>query len=459
VRAREATTWVVVLFAVCLSLGYLVPHSANLALAAAAAVTLAGIALFDPVLLPLVSMPLLVVSNRIGGGGLNLSLADAALFAAFWPALLFGRRPYTRLMRSALWLCGIYQLGSLFTVLANPYRQNTVEWFHAALLVGGALVVGWAVGASGRAHLGVGLFVLACVAIGLNATVLGAAQGFSNPVYPSFPVPLAKNFAGPILSWAALICFARPPWLRWPSWATVPAFVICTLGTFATQSRQALIGLGVGMVIIAFRPGLGRHLGRKLLLFATIPLLAVGASSVRSDLSGKDQFNSTALRLPGLEGGLQVWRTDPWFGAGLRWWIGSPQANGFQPPSVFIEVLSSVGLVGFAAFTILMLGSLAIAWRIEPVVGTLAVAIIASRIVQSQFDQFWVSSLVSTPFVLLGVCLGVQAYNARTARADDLAGTVVAPAPQVTTAPPFATAPAVTTAAPVTRLRTPSSRP
>jgi len=429
VRARAATTWAVALFAVCLSLAYLVPNSPNLALAGAAAVALAGIALYDPVLLPLVAMPLLVVSNRVGGGGLNLSMADAALFAAFWPALFFGRRPYTRLMRTALWLCGIYQVGSLFTVIANPYRQNTVEWFHAALLVGGALVVGWAVGASGRANLGVGLFVLMCVAVGIDATILGASTGFSDPIYPDFPVPLAKNFAGPLLSWAALVCFALPSWLRWPTWATVPAFVICTLGTFATQSRQALVGLGVGMVIIAFRPGLGRRFGRKLLLFATTPLMLVVAASVRSDLSGENQFNSTALRVPGLEDGLAVWRTDPLFGAGLRWWIGSPQANGFQPPSVFIEVLSSVGLVGFVAFVILMLGSLAIAWRIEPVVGTLAVAIIASRIVQSQFDQFWVSSLVSVPFVLLGVCLGVQAYNARTARAGSLEGDVAQEAP------------------------------
>ncbi|HWK92895.1 MAG TPA: O-antigen ligase family protein [Luteimicrobium sp.] len=427
-RAREATTWVVVLFTVCLSLAYLVPHSSKLSVVAAVAVALAGIALYDPVLLPLVAMPLLVVSNRIGGGGLNLSLADAALFAAFWPALFFGRRPYTRLMRTALWLCGIYQFGSLFTVIANPYRQNTTEWFHAALLVGGALVVGWTVGASGRANLGVGLFVLACVAIGVDAVVLGAAQGFASPVYPTFPVPLAKNFAGPLLSWAALVCFALPSWLRWPTWATVPAFVICTLGTFATQSRQALVGLGVGMVIIAFRPGMGRRLGRKLLLIATTPIMLVVVASVRSDLSGENQFNSTALRVPGLEAGLEVWRTDPWFGAGLRWWIGSPHANGFQPPSVFIEVLSSVGLVGFAAFAVLMLGSLAIAWRIEPVVGTLAVAIIASRIVQSQFDQFWVSSLVSVPFVLLGVCLGVQAYNARTGRAQLIAGELEPPA-------------------------------
>ncbi len=45
-------------------------------------------------------------------------------------------------------------MATLFTVVANPYLLNAVEWFHAWLLVAGALVVGWAVGRAGYARAG-----------------------------------------------------------------------------------------------------------------------------------------------------------------------------------------------------------------------------------------------------------------------------------------------------------------
>lgn len=407
------TAWMgLALAVICglIALGYLAPRAPSIALAAAAAMAIIGISLYEPAFVPVLAMPLLVVSERVGGDAVDLSVSDAALFLAFWPALLFSRRPFSRPLRTLLILSAVYQVCSLFTVIANRYPQNAIEWFHAAVLVAGALVVGWAIGSSGHASAALSAFVIACTVIGLNACILGARIGFSSPVYPTWPMDLGKNFAGPILSWAALIVFARPPWLRWPVVFTLPTFVICALGTFATQSRQALIGLGVGMIVIAFRPGQGRLWGRRLLLLCTTPFILFVASSVQSDLSGEDQFNSTALRLPGLEGGLDVWHDNPLFGGGLRWWLAGPRAyTSFQPPSVFIEVLSSVGLVGLLGFLVLMVGSAVVAWRLPVAYGTLALAVTLARFTQSQFDQFWVSALVSIPFLILGVCVGAAA--------------------------------------------------
>jgi hypothetical protein len=44
---------------------------------------------------------------------------------------------------------------------------------------------------------------------------------------------------------------------------------------------------------------------------------------------------------------------------------------------------------------------------------------ILMRFVQGQFDLFWVAAQVSIPFVIAGVCLGAQAYAARSGAGED----------------------------------------
>ena len=59
---------------------------------------------------------------------------------------------------------------------------------------------------------------------------------------------------------------------------------------------------------------------------------------------------------------------------------------------------------------VLFLGALALLWRRNPRFGTLAFAMLLMRFVQGQFDLFWSSVVVSVPFVVVGVCLGAEAY-------------------------------------------------
>jgi hypothetical protein len=48
-------------------------------------------------------------------------------------------------------------------------------------------------------------------------------------------------------------------------------------------------------------------------------------------------------------------------------------------------------------------------WRVDALFGTLALAATLSRIVQAQFDLFWVAAQVSVPFAIAGICLGALA--------------------------------------------------
>lgn len=421
-RRPDLTTTLLALIGGAGGIAFLAPRSPTLALLVGVVVLLVGVMLWDPVLFPIVAMPLLLDADRLGGGSVDLSVSDFLLFGAFWVAVFFGRRPFSGTMRNLLWCVAVYQAAALFTVIAHPFPKNTVEWFHSFLLTGGALVVGWAVGASGRARWGVGLFVLMCLLISFNAIFTGVhmlvTQGWPlGPVYPSWPFQLHKNFAGPAVALGALVAFARPRWAGWSARYAIPAFVICLLGVFFIQSRQSLVGLGVGMAVVGLRPGPQRPRGALFLLLPIIPVAAFVMSTVKDDLHDADGFNSTVERSWGLDAGWQAFHADPLFGVGLRWFVADRGFGAFQPPNAVVETLSSVGLVGFTGFVVMLLGSLWIAWRMPREFGTLAAAATLQRIVQSQFDQFWVNAHVSVPFVLLGLCAGAAAAAQRAAPA------------------------------------------
>ena len=210
---RRVTTWVgiamLALFAVALVLvtGGLSATRPLYAVVLGVAVLAFGLTLMDAAIVPLALLLPLLVVLRVGVGGTNLSVSDFALFAAFWPAVLFSARPYSPALRNLLLLTVVYQATTLLTVVANPYRANLVEWVHAWLLTAGALIVGWSIGRERHARLGLTLLLLGSMVVALCTIGQGLVQyagGNFDAVYPSYPYPMHKNFAGCILGFAAI---------------------------------------------------------------------------------------------------------------------------------------------------------------------------------------------------------------------------------------------------------------
>ncbi|WP_278235260.1 O-antigen ligase family protein [Isoptericola sp. AK164] len=419
----RSTAWWLGAGAVLVLVGVLVVVEPMAGLAAAAAVLLVGLTAMYPEALPLASMATLLVIERVGGDAVNLSASDAVLFVAFWVAVVLAPRPFSRPLRTLLWLTVFYQAATLFTVVVNPYVANTVEWFHAWLLTGGALVVGWAVGRSGRASVGLGL--VAAGAAGIAVLTVGtAALGFLSTgqldeVYLEWPWGMHKNFIGCVLAFVATIAFARPSWLGWSRWITSGLFWLCTAGILASQSRQALVGLGVAVLVLTLWREPGRR-PRWFVVLAVVPAMALVAGMVRDQLESGNQFNSVYQRLSWYDQALDVWRDSPVVGEGLRWWTAGRTDYEFQPPNAELEVLTSGGVVGLVGFLVLMLGSVIVLWRVDRRFGVLAATLVLNRLVQAQFDLFWVSVQVSVPFVLVGVILGARERE-RTHVAPDLA--------------------------------------
>ena len=412
-----------------------------LALGVAAAVLLVGLTLRMPMALPVLGMPLLLLVNRVGGA---LSVSDFVLFAAFWPALLFCRRPLTRPMRNVLWASAFYQATVLFTVIANPYAANAVEWLHEWLLVGGALLVGWAVGAAGHARLALGLYIGGSVVVALAALAqfaVNLASGNTGPVYLNEPLLMHKNYIGCVLAFAAIIVYARPRWLRWNDLVCLGLFGLFLAGILVAQSRQALIGLAVAIAVVALRPDPHRHRS-KIVLLAIAGAAVVIGTLVQDQLESGNQYNSAYQRLIWFRQSLLIWQEYPWFGAGLRWWYTDRFEENFQPPNAEFEMLSSGGVVGLVGFLVMFLAILVILWRVDSRYGTLAFVLVLMRLVQGQFDLFWVAAQVSIPFVIAGICLGAQAHAQRSGEEEDVPVALGPPPPSSRSTPGPADSPA-----------------
>jgi hypothetical protein len=374
------------------------------------AVLAMGVTALQPGLIPLVCLPLLLVVLRIGGSGVDLSLSDLVLAAACVPAVLLARRPFAPGVRAVLWASAFYQFTTLLAVVNNPYTANAVEWVHAWMLVAGGLLVGWAVGANGMARAGVRLLIASITILAVATVVEGVvhvAHGDLSPVYPTFPFPMHKNFAGTVAAIGAAMVYARPSWAGISAKFARVLMVVMVLAVFFTQSRQALVGLVAAIFVLVVRSNTDRKRS-KLILLLLAPLLLFVTSLVQDQLKSDNKFNSVFQRLTWFQDSMTVWGTDPWFGVGLRWWYTDRFAVSFQPPNAEIEVLTSAGVLGLVGFIVLIVVSLRVAWAMDPRYGSLALAVLVSRFVQGQLDLFWVAVQGSLPFVVLGICLGAE---------------------------------------------------
>lgn len=395
-----------------IAVGALTVREPVLGLAAAGVVLAIGLTLVEPALIPVLAVPAILAVPRVGAGGTDLSISDAALFVATWPAVFLGARPYSRPMRNLLWAIAAYEAVTLLSVVWNPFRANAVEWVHQLFLLAGALIVGWAIGRRGLARVAYSLLVLTGALLTTGAIVQGLPSvlaGSFEPVYLQWPWAMHKNALGTTLAMIAIGLYARPEWLGWPSRLRSATILYLGVGLALSQSRQAIIGFAVLAVVIALRDGRRRSAGW--LALAAGAAVVVVSIFVRGQFESGNQHNSAFQRIEWYTASLRLWRESPWLGLGNRWWYVTTDDFRYQPPQVFVEVLTTTGVIGLLAFVALMTTLLVQLWRLPPRYGLIGFAAVASRLVQGQFDIFWLAVQSSLPFLIAGIALGAHVHH------------------------------------------------
>ena len=250
---------------------------------------------------------------------------------------------------------------TLFTVIANPYRANAIEWVHAGLLTVGALVVGLEHRPRGPRPAG---------ADPDPGRVLVARRSRrSSRASPSTPTATsaASSRAGPTT------CTRTPPAASSASprpWRT-PGRRGCDgrrlraglLLDLPHRHRDHPVPAGDGRARgRADRdrdadPQLRRERRSKVILLAVAAGMGFILVMVRNQVASGNEFNSFFQRVDWFGESIRIWQTDPLFGVGLRWWYTDRFDTSFQPPNAILEMLSTAGLFGLAGFLVLMVGS------------------------------------------------------------------------------------------------------
>jgi len=402
-EARRAPE-VLGLLAVCGALAVLVNYKPIYALGLALVILGLGVYTASPFVVVAAAIPGTLLVSRIGGStnDSNLSVSDLLLLVSTCAALPYMRLRESPALRKILGAMTIYEGTLLLTVALNPYRANVIEWVHEMFLFGGSLIVGFAVARHGHARRALATFVGGSLLIAAATCVVAVATHF-RPVF--LAGGLNKNFIGTMLMFAFLVVLANPDWVGWTGRWRVPAMILLLLGILGAQSRQAMIGCAVAVVVVSLCGG-GSGRRSRIVILGLIPI-AIGATlSIVSEFSSSNHLNSVYVRLSAYSQSLQVWHISPWLGVGLRWWYTARFPNSFQPPNAEFEMLTSAGMIGLAAFLYLQGRTLLELWLLPRRFAVLAFTAVLVRLVEGQFDIFWVTASSAIPLLLAGLALG-----------------------------------------------------
>jgi polysaccharide biosynthesis protein PslJ len=391
-------------------LAILASVSTKYAVLAGLGILAVGLYAVAPMALVGAAIPATLLVARVGTASSNLSVSDLVLFVSTIAALPFMRLRDATTMKRLFGLLAVYEAALLITIVDNPYQAGAIEWAHELFLVGGSLIIGWVVARNGYSKPALSVFLGGSTIIALWASADAVTTHFQ-PV--NLPLGMQKNFIGVILMFAVFVAFLNPDWVGWTGRWHRLAMYLCVLGILASQSRQAMIGCALGVVVASFRSRKAQDLSRrsKIILLVTGGLLIISYVTISREFASNNRFNSVHQRLQWFQQSLQVWRTSPWLGVGLRWWNSNRFSFHFQPPNGEMEMISSAGIVGLAAFLYLFGRSLVVLWRVPARFGTLAFTAVLMRFVEGQFDIFWVTAVSAIPWMLAGLALGAMARS------------------------------------------------
>ena len=400
-RGSITSVGLIALLFVQTAIGLLAARDPSLALAATVLLVGGFLALFSPLGVAAAVFPAVIATRRLGGGGIDLSYADAVLVVSTVLALPFV--PWkSRTLRNVLGALGIYLVVLAITIIANPSTRAVIELFHRLELVGGSVIVGAAIAAAGKTRFALRLYVAAAVVLAVAAIAYTLSHGFA----PAYPLGINKNAAGFFLTCCLLLTVVTPRHIGLPRAMSVPVQILLVAGLVSCQSRGSAATF-VGVLFVAsFRSGRSRA------LVPIVGALAVGAmiwttSQDLGDESGGAKFNSLNTRLDAYDRAIELWQENPIFGVGVRF-FREPALMASEPHNLIVSSLGESGIVGTAGFVGFNLAVIAMFRRRNDPLGRAALYLTIAHAVDALAGIYWVAGTGTLPWLVVGLAAGID---------------------------------------------------
>ena len=370
-----------------------------------------------PVVMGAALLPFL--SLGVSAGGAQVTASDALFALAFVGALVClllthswrdrGRDARVLLLCGAafaVWLVAVALFHGSTTVMLNS--TQTYQLFLVPLLLGAVVLE------PRSARIVVTVFVVGSVVLALIWIVTGGEGS---------ELTGNKNPSGQMIANAMVLALALAPTWTWRLILLVPLGA----GLIFAQSRGALLGAGVGIVVVLLLRGLGSWRRTIAAVVPIIVLVIVGYRLLPDEvLSRTTDFSSgavgtsmgeltaaqysVALRDTFAEQGWQLVAANPIFGVGPGNYVtGTPGRDTYtiDPHNLVIRTAADVGYPGLLAFGLLVLSTAVVAYRrrrVNPYVAV-ALAVQAAVIVHGFVDVYWVRGTPVLPWLLLGMAV------------------------------------------------------
>jgi polysaccharide biosynthesis protein PslJ len=385
-------------------LAYLLTKSQTLGVGSAVLVAGAIVAARYPSVLWLAALPANYAYWRVGPASLDLSLADVVVLAAIVAAIPFvpwRSASLHRFERLFAWYLAIMTV----CVMATPTRVGVLELFHRTTMVLGAVLIGSAIGVTGRAGLALKIMFFVSGTVALEAI----RQTLASNLSPAYPFGIHKNGAGALLAFTIVITLTTRTITQIPRLVYFLMQVLYLGGLLSTQARGAIIALTVAFLVAVVR---GDGVSRNPFLVGGIAVVTTVALKTFSSLAndpGTDQFSSVNSRVVTYEAATKIWSRNKIFGGGIKFWR-DPRFNGAvgfgEPHNVVISALAETGVVGLAAFLLFVA---AVSWtlaKLKTPIGSAAFLVFVARFVETQFGIFWVANTGSFAWLMVGLAIG-----------------------------------------------------
>jgi hypothetical protein len=368
---------------------------------------------------------LLPVQNSVGAGGVQVAGSDVMLLACFaglvpLVAMTPAYRDRLLVLRPVLPWMAPFLIWLVVLVLVHPSQHALVNSVQYAELTGFAVVVGAVVltPATVRAAM-TGFLVVACI----TAALWTARSG-------SFSVD-NKNPAGQFMVDAMLLSLIVVRTWRWRA----PIVLLLILGILHTESRGAVLGAGLGgLVLLAFR-GLGTWRRTAAAIVPLVLACIVGYNVVPNSLQARVRSTFSADKLPAgvsasnvLPGdlpssqytvqlrtiyrreGITFVRQHPIFGVGVgNYLTGDAGDNTLtnDPHDVLLLDAGEGGVPDLALFLLMFAGTgivMVRRRRLSPWAGP-ALALQAAILTHGLVDVYWVRGTPVMGWLLVGMAL------------------------------------------------------